>query len=208
MIDVNRNILIAILGCPAVGKTFLINKLENNLGSDTVYEFNRIELPDIVKENLAKRQNLFENLLWFRNLQVNNYIKALKRRNNITIIDTPFYQYKFYIDFFLDDQFQRNILHKLFELDWNLFEQPDLTIYIRSSPKLIKTYLNYRKGTRAWEEDSNWPDFISKIHYNFENLLNNEIVKPKNLLVIDRKNYDFENSKDLSTLINKIKEKL
>lgn len=208
MIDTTKNILIALLGCPAVGKSFLISKLEERLGSDSIYEFNRGVLPPQIKQNLEKRQNLFENLLWFRNLQVSNYSQALSRSKKITIIDTPFYQYKFYIDYFLEDQFQKNILNRLFELDWSWFEQPDITIYIKSSPSLIKTYLSYRKGTRTWEEDNTWPDFISQIHYNFEHLLNEGIVKPKNLIVINREDYDFNKKNDLFNLINKIKEKL
>ncbi|MEM6803249.1 MAG: AAA family ATPase, partial [Bacteroidota bacterium] len=94
MIKSKRKILIAILGCPAVGKSFLIRKIKEEINPDVIQEFSRNSLPRKIKCNLEDRKNLFETLLWFRNLQISNHLEACKKEKDITIIDTPFYQYK------------------------------------------------------------------------------------------------------------------
>jgi deoxyadenosine/deoxycytidine kinase len=177
---------ITIIGPPAVGKTFLVDRLKNNLGINSIKEFNSGVIPENIRFNLKYRKNLFHTLLWFRNNQIGNHLEAIKRsKDKLTIIDTPFYLYRFYVDFYINDEFEKSILKEMFELDWKSLNQSDVTIYIRSSEELIKIYLKRRKGLRDWENTKDWPNFISKVHYEFEK--NIEIIKPKNLKIVINK---------------------
>ena len=109
--------IIALVGCPTVGKSFLAEKLSKSLECEIINELPNNGLPYEIMDNLNKQKNLFETIIYFRNLQINNYRKALSEvsEEKYVVLDTPFYQNQLYVDLYVEDKFSRKILRKLGE---------------------------------------------------------------------------------------------
>ena len=56
-----------------------------------------------------------EIVLWFRNHEINNYLRALDLINQgkNVIIDIPFYQYQLYLDLYIKKPFVKNIFYNI-----------------------------------------------------------------------------------------------
>ncbi len=75
-------IIIAVIGCPGVGKTFLAEKLANTLGAVALFEEDG-GLPPRILENLNKEIRNLETFFWFYNKQIEMMERAhsLKRKH-------------------------------------------------------------------------------------------------------------------------------
>jgi len=90
----NTGRLITLVGSPASGKTFLANILKKRFDAEIILEEPDTGFPIEIQNNFKNKENYLEIVLWFRNHEINNYLRALDLINQgkNVIIDTPFYQ--------------------------------------------------------------------------------------------------------------------
>jgi len=197
--------VIAIVGSPGCGKTFLASKLAKYYKAETVFEAPEGGYPEQIKDNLGSQRNLFETIVWFRNHQISNYEKALAIANSgrMVVMDAPFYHNQLFVRLYIRSEFEREILYSLGYNDRKLFGYPDCTVYIFSTPEMAKNFIEKRKGTHSWENEA-WVSFITQMPPLVEDYMAKLKSKIPNLVEINRGNFDFENESDLNELVNKI----
>jgi len=193
--------IVTLVGSPASGKTYLGNILKEKLGATMLCEQPEQGFPEQIKSNLKNKVNLFETILFFRNIQIENHLKAidLSKSNKTVIIDTPFYQNQLFIDLYIDSQFSRDVLYKMGSYDMLVYEPSDVTIYISTTTALVKEFLNKRYGEKDWENDS-WSAFISQMPTYVDLHINKIQQHLSNLIILSRELYDFSNDSDRNKL--------
>lgn len=192
--------IISMLGSPATGKTYLAKILAKELDAEIIYEHPENGFPIEIQENLKKQENLLDTIIWFRNHQINNYQKALELSKKKTVIlDTPFYQNQLYIELYIKNNFQKKILYELGNKDFELFRQPDTTIYLSTTTKTMEDFLNRRKGERHWENE-NCFKFITQMPPFVEQFVQQNKNNIANLIKLDRLEYNFQRKADINKL--------
>ncbi|MFA5303434.1 MAG: deoxynucleoside kinase [Candidatus Nanoarchaeia archaeon] len=198
--------IIALVGCPAVGKSFLADKLSNSLDCRLIRELPEKGLPLDIMNNLSEQKNLFDTIVYFRNLQVLNYKHALSfaANNKYVVLDTPFYQNQLYVDLYVKDKAKASILRQLGEIDFLTYPQPDCTVYIKSSADEMLNFLHSRQSKNTWEDES-WYEFITKMVPLADDYMKSIIKRIPNLILIQRQDYDFAKPEHVNEVISKIK---
>lgn len=197
--------IISIIGSPAAGKTFLADKLAAHYHGVAIYEQPPEGFPEQIMDNLQTQSNLFETIVWFRNIQIEHYNSArtMASEGKIVIMDTAFYQNQFFVNQYIQDDFLKKILFKMGDIDRSLFKQPDCTIYISSTPQTAQEFLSKRRGDRKWENDQ-WVHFITSMPPLVEDYVASIKQQIPNLININRAEHDFAIEGDLKRLIEKI----
>lgn len=92
--------IIAIVGAPRSGKSFLAKRLVEHYGGRAFFEGEEINFPARIKEDIAKNIRPLERVLWFRNKLVEKYRVALrhKQKGELVILDTFWISYQLFID--------------------------------------------------------------------------------------------------------------
>lgn len=134
--------IIAILGAPAVGKSTLVKKLgglcdaklflEGDGGSET--------FPRFVQDNIRADKNALQTNLFFQNLTVRQYLKALRlaHEGRQVVLDTFWLTNRFYaIPAVYSDQNDMRLMLDLVETARQAFAPPDALVYMRATPALI-----------------------------------------------------------------------
>jgi deoxyadenosine/deoxycytidine kinase len=201
--------LLTLVGSPASGKTFLANILKKKFNAELILEEPNTGFPREIQENFKNKKNYLEIVLWFRNHEISNYIKALELINQgkNVILDTPFYQYQLYLDLYIQEPFVKNIFCTISEQDFITYPQPDITIHISTTKQLMKEFLLKRNGHWEWEKDD-WFSFIENMPSYAERFIKTNKSKLNNLIIIERSEYDFYLEKDINKLLMTIEEKL
>ncbi len=200
--------VISLVGAPGTGKTFLAKKLEEHLNALVILEEGDDGFPEKIQRNLAKQEDLFETILWFRNKQVNDFLAAKKLASNATvpiIVETPYYQNQLFVELYVKDSFKKQILFECGNLDFSMYGEPDVTLYLKSTRESVRSFLALREGERSWE-DREWVEFISKMPPMVDQLMKR--VDHKNVLEFDRAKYDFAKKKHLEELLSILKHHL
>lgn len=189
-------------GCPGVGKTFLAEKLAEHLKENLVLINPPNQMPNHIKKNLEKKKNLFETLVWFRNQTILQYNSALISNKNkrFTFLDSPFFQYQLFIDLYIKNNFQKDILCTLSNMDIVSVQHPDITIYISCTPEEIIKFLSFREGARSWE-DQEWRSMMAEMAPLVNKYINTLSTKMQNIITINRSEYDFNIDKDLEKIL-------
>ncbi len=197
--------IITLVGCPAVGKTYLADKLSEYFNTSIIYEKPEEGFPKYITDSLSAQTNLFNVINWFRNHQINNYSKALKLRSEgkRVVLDTPYYNSQLYVELYIKDEEKRKVLYDLGRMDRILFQHPDLTIFINTTSEDMSTFLQKRSGERVWE-DEKWHDFIIRMAPLAANYINSIKAEIPNFYEINRKDWDFRKETDFSTLTESI----
>ncbi len=206
--DCLKGKVISLVGAPGTGKTFLAKKLEEKLNALVILEEGAEGFPDEIQSNLARQEDLFETILWFRNKQVNDFLTARKLASGSTVpivIETPYYQNQLFVELYVKDPFKKKILIECGNLDFLMYGEPDATIYLKSTSESVRSFLALRKGERTWENNE-WVEFISKMPPMVDQLMKR--VDHKNVLEFDRVEYDFDKKDHLEELINMINKSL
>ncbi len=197
-----KNKVISMVGNPAAGKTYLAEMLARELNAQIIYEHPENGFPDEIGNNLKKQENLLDTILWFRNHQIKNFMKAKELAKEQTVIlDTPFYQNQLFVELYIKDEFQKELLYEMGKLDFEVMGKPDLTIYISTTTDLVKEFLNKRYGARHWE-NNDWLQFISKMPPHVIKFINENRHKLGNIIELNRGEYDFEKTEDKERLFD------
>jgi len=197
--------VISLVGAPGTGKTFLAKKLEEKLNALVILEEGADGFPDKIQRNLAKQEDLFETILWFRNKQISDFLAAKKLASSEMvpiILETPYYQNQLFVELYVKDSFKKQILIECGNLDFSMYGEPDATLYLKSTSESVRSFLAQRAGERSWE-NKDWVEFISKMPPMVDKLMKR--VDHKGVLEFDRAEYDFAKKEHLEDLLNILK---
>lgn len=199
--------IIAIVGAPRSGKSFLANLLARHYIKSRVFlEGEEPDFPERIKEDIQKNIRPLERALWFRNKSVEKHFLALKHKEKgeTVILDTFWASYQLYIDA-LTEGFKNNILKELAKIDNETLNYPDITIFLNTTESGIKKFIELggRQFDKAEDFIVNQALPVNKLHQEF--FINNKNL-PGKIIVIQREELDFAKKEDFDKLIALIEE--
>jgi len=190
-------LIIAVIGAPGTGKTFLVEKLASYLNASKILEEN---IPKRIIENFQKNIHQTETLTWFRNKCIKDIEKAieLKKQGKIVILDTYWISNELHIPTLVSG-FEQEILLKQAYLDKKYLPSPDLVIFLDASEEKIRELIL----KRGRDYDTN-EKFIQR-NISIKKAHDDYLQKNKNSLIyINRNNLDFNKQQDIKKVINQI----
>ncbi len=193
-------IIIAVIGAPGVGKTFLVKKLAHYLKAETILE-NVDEMPTQIIENFKENIRQMETILWFRNKCIKDIEEALKLKSQgkIVVMDTYLISNELHITT-MTAGFEQEILLEQAHFDRKYIPKPDVVLFLDASESKIKE-LTLQRG-RDFDTTEKFIQrnlSIRKAHQDYYH-------KNKNSLIyINRDTMDFENLEDIKHIVDEIK---
>lgn len=191
--------IIAIIGAPGTGKSFLVKKLAEKLNAIAILE-EEIPIPDKIIDNFKNDLNQMETLIWFRNKCVREIEKAIELKNagKIIVMDTFWISNEFHIKS-MTSGFEEEILMEQADIDRKHLPFPDFIIYLDASEETIRN-LTIKRG-RDYDTNERFIQrnlIIKKEHdkYYQEN--------KEGIIYINRDNLDFEKEEDIQAVIDKL----
>ncbi|MFZ2253364.1 MAG: hypothetical protein WAW13_04345 [Minisyncoccia bacterium] len=196
--------IIAVVGGPRSGKSFLVDKLAKHYSGTAILEGEERDFPDRIREDIQENIRPLERIVWFRNKLVKEYFNAieLKKKGDIVVIDNFWISYQLYIDTLAKD-FEGEIIHDIASIDRQTLEWPDLTILLSLSENGIRDFI--KRGGREFDNSEEFiKDQALPIHKLHVDFFSRDEIKSKNVLIIERDNLDFSKEDDFKFLIEKI----
>ena len=194
-------LIIAIIGAPGVGKTFLAEKLAEYLKAEKIIESVE-DIPKKIIENFKKNIGQMETIVWFRNKCIKDMKIALefKKQNKTVIVDTYLVSNELHITT-MTSGFEQEILLEQAESDRKYMPQPDVVIFLDASEEKIRE-LTKERG-RDFDNNEEFIErnlSIRKAHLDFYN------QNKDSLIYLNRDGLDFNNEEDLKKVVEKIEE--
>ncbi len=195
--------IIAIVGGPRSGKSFLADLLAKHYKGVKMLEGEELDIPKRIIENIEKNIRPLERIIWFRNQAIKRYQKALrlKEEGKIVVLDTFWISYQMYIDTLLKG-FEKKLLKEFADIEKKILQWPDHVILLKLSESGMRELI--KRGGRSFDQSE---DFIvnqalpvNKMH----DIFFAQSKHAKNLIVIERDNIDFTRPEHLELVTSKI----
>ncbi len=194
--------IIAVVGAPRSGKSFLVKKLAQHFKAETFLEGEEGEFPARIEEDIKNNIRPLERVLWFRTMLVERYLKAMELRDQgkIVILDVFWMSPQMFIDVLLEG-FERDLMWQVGKQDQKLLGWPDLTVFLKVNEASIRKFIAIggRDFDNSEEFIKNQALPVNQMHIDFF-----EKENAKNILAIERDSLDFEKEEDLKSIITKI----
>lgn len=203
----NQGKIIAIVGAPRSGKSFLAKKLSDYYKAKLFLEGEQGDFPERIEEDIEKNIRPLERVLWFRTKLIKTYLEALKLKNegHTVILDVFWMSPHMFIDTLLEG-FERELMWDVAYIDKQLFGYPDLIIFLKTSEEGIRRFIE--RGGRSFDQSD---DFIIK-QVMPVNQMHSEFFEKQNtgmkVLTIDRTSLDFDSKADFQRLIIQVESNL
>lgn len=194
--------IIAVVGAPRSGKSFLARKLAEHYDAKLFLEGEEGEFPARIEEDIAQNVRPLERVLWFRTTLVERYLEALKLRDegHVVILDVFWMSPQMFIDTLLTG-FERELMWDVAHQDQKLLGWPDQTVFLKISEEGIRKFVAL--GDRSFDQSE---DFILKQALPV-NQMHSEFFAgqhAKNILTVERDNLDFNKDDDFQSLVDKL----
>lgn len=202
-----KGTIIAIVGAPRSGKSFLAKKLAEYFNASIFLEGEEQDIPSRIREDIAKNIRPVERITWFRNRLVNNYLDAdaLRKEGKTVVMDTYWMSVAPYVPV-LTTGFEADLCREMLDTDLRALSRPDVVILLENSPENSKKFI--AAGGRAFDaHDSYITEYVIPTQKAHREYITEEKVGCP-VLVIDRTELNFENAKDVEGVVQKIKDKL
>lgn len=202
----NKGKVIAVVGGPRSGKSFLVNLLAKHYGVTAILEGEEQDFPERIREDIQQNIRPLERIVWFRNKLVKEYFQALemKKQEQIVVIDNFWISYQLYIDALAKD-FEGQIVHDIALIDRQTLEWPDLIVLLSLSEDGIRDFV--KRGGRKFDNNE---DFIRNqalpIHKLHNDFFSREDIKGR-VILLQRDDLDFSRESDFNDLLEKINDK-
>jgi deoxyadenosine/deoxycytidine kinase len=199
----NQGKIIAVVGGPRSGKSFLVSRLAEYYKGVAILEGEESDFPERIREDIQKNIRPLERIVWFRNKLVQEYLKAIKKKEegHVVITDNFWISYQLYIEALAND-FEGELINNVALIDRETLPWPDAVILLTLSEEGVRNFI--KRGGREFDQTE---EFIQKqalpVHRLHEKFFSREGMQ-KNVLIIQRDELDFEKQEDLQTLIEKI----
>ena len=195
--------IIAIVGSPRSGKSFLSKILADYYGADLFIE-DANAFPARILEDLAKNIRPLERSLWFRNQLVHKYREALKckKDDRYAVVDNFWLSWQLYIDV-LDIDFEAELLREIADFDREILGWPDIIIFLKVQELSIRKFI--KLGGRDFDQ---MEEYITKqvlpVNKSHQDFFENNVNIPSKVIVLERDGLDFLKRDDLKKLISLI----
>jgi len=192
--------IIAIVGAPRSGKSFLAKRLVEHYGGRAFLEGEEIDFPARIKEDITKNIRPLERVLWYRNKLVEKYRVALrhKQEGELVILDTFWVSYQLFIDA-LAAWLERTLLHDVASIDIKSLGWPDLTVFLNISERGMRKFiaLGGRSFDRSEEFIKNQALPVNTLHQKFFSRFKHR----GEVFIINRGSLDFVKQRDFEKLV-------
>lgn len=198
-----RGLIIAVIGAPRSGKSFLVRKLAKHYRAHYFLEGEESDLPARIKEDIAKNLRPLERILWFHNGLVKKYLHALalKKKGKTVVLDSFWLSNHMFIDTLLKG-FERKIVRDLAALDRKMLGWPDVTVYLKISEEGMRKFI--AKGRRTFDRSEEFiRDQALPVARIYERFFSKAHVA-RRVLTIRRDKLDFSRRRDFKRLVEKI----
>ncbi len=157
----NGNI-IAITGGPGLGKSTLTKALADHYKAWAILEGEEADLPERIREDIRDHKRILELDLFFRNKNVSDYLRALKikEEGGIAMLDTFWMTNDVYIEEWLEEGFEKELLRHMTQMDRGFLPSPDVTICITASETAIREMIT-RRGRKFEMNEGVLKKFVS-----------------------------------------------
>lgn len=192
--------IIAVIGAPRSGKSFLVQKLARHLGYRPFME-EEVALPEYLEDDIQNNTNGLRRIIWFRNAQVSHFLDAvvLSEQGENILLDTFWVDNQMYIDVLLADH-DKEVAEQLSRIDARLLPWPDVIIYLKNGKQNTQKFISL--GGRSYDADI-YETTILPLQAKYERILS-LVPSTTKLVSLDRDGIDFENEMDLKHLVNLI----
>jgi len=187
--------IIAITGGPGLGKSTLTKVLANHYRAWEILEGEEADLPERIREDIRDHKRILELDLFFRNKNVSDYLRALKIKSEggTAMLDTFWMTNDVYIEEWLEEGFEKELLRHMTSMDRGFLPSPDVTICITASEATIREMI-IRRGRKFEMNEGVIGKFISmakaqEAFFRKANL--------PNTFYFDRTGLDFKKPEDL-----------
>lgn len=193
-------IIIAVIGAPGVGKSFLVEKLARQLNAEPIFE-DVSEIPDKIISNFKNNQGQVETILWFRNYCIQKMERALnlKKEGKTVVMDTAPISNELYIPA-MTSGFEKEVLLMQAYLDKKYIPKPDVFIFLDASESKTKEMILKRnRDFEITEEFMQRNLNIRRAHSDYYNRFKSDFI------YINRDGLDFNKNDDLQKVLAEIK---
>ncbi len=188
--------IIAVIGGPGTGKSFLVNKIAEKLNAVKIVE-DVNEIPSEIIEHFKNDTGAVEILLWFRNKCIKDMEKAveLKNQGKIVVMDTYWLSNELHITTMVSG-FIQEVLMKQAKIDSEYLPKPDKIILLDASEDKIK------EMTLGRGRDFDTNEKFLQRNLSIRNAHRKYYEENKqDVIYVNRDNLDFENEDDLNEVI-------
>jgi len=200
----NTGKIIAVVGAPRSGKSFLAELIAKHYEGELFLEGEEADFPKRIKEDIEKNIRPLERIMWFRNKLVNEYLSALKYKKDgkIVVLDAFWFSYQLFIDV-LTEGFENDIMHEVAQNDRKLLSYPDIIVFLSVNEETIRKFvtLGGRQFDKSDEYIINQALPVNKLHHEF--FAKNKNIQGK-IITVQRDEMDFARKEDFDKLINLI----
>ena len=199
--------IIAVIGSPRSGKSFLAKLLAKHYGATLMLEGEEKDLPVHIKEDIAKNIRPVERVIWFRNKLIKQYLQALayKAKGKNVVLDTFWISSRPYVRPLLKG-FEQQFVDDVLMLDETIMPWPDITIFLDVSDQTIKKFIV--SGGRKFDASAEFFAQQAKpINRDHKKLFSKKIYQDK-IIKINRDDLDFSRPIDLNKVIKIIDKKI
>jgi len=188
--------IIVITGGPRSGKSTLVKMLANHFNGKAFLEGEEKDFPKRIIDDIVNSDKPLELMLWFRNLAVKQYLEALeiRQKGGIAILDCFWLTNQPYIDSWVPDEFEKNLLTEVSGIDLKTFPWPDKVVVLAQSKEGIREFS--KLGGREFEDNDDYLEKQLAIHKQhdsyFESIKN---IYP-NIVLLNRERLDFLNNQE------------
>lgn len=195
--------IIAIIGAPRSGKSFLAQKIAMHYKTNVFLEGEEKDFPKRIIEDMEKNIRPLERILWFRNKITFDYLTALKlqAQGEVVVLDTCWLDVKPYNDVLVKG-FERKILNDLFKTDMSLLPWPDTVIFLQNSKQRTRDF-QAKSGRNFDAGDTYFEEQIAPLIDSYESFFKRSSIQSR-ITTIDRSQLDFEKKKDFMKIISSI----
>jgi deoxyadenosine/deoxycytidine kinase len=203
IIDNKQGKIIAVVGSPRSGKSFLTEILSKHYDANLFVE-DVSTFPARIMEDLEKNIRPLERMLWFRNQLVDRYLHAIEQKNkgNHAVVDNFWLSWQLYIDT-LAKGFEAELLYELSLFDQKMLEWPDVIIFLKVKESSIRNFI--KMGGRKFDQSEKYiQEQILPVNKKHVEFFENNTIIPSKVIVVERDDMDFLDTKDLTKLIDMI----
>ncbi len=162
--------IIAIVGAPRSGKTFLVSKLASALGFQPFLEGHGDKFPEFIENDIKNTENNLRRILWFRNRQISHLLEAveLKKAKHGVVLDTFWVDNQMYVDVLLSGH-DKDVVNEIIGIDLKILQWPDIIIYLKNNKEGTKKFTEL--GGREFDRDDSYQNTIGYFKKNMKEYL-------------------------------------
>lgn len=198
----NKEKIIAVVGAPRSGKTFLVSKLAAALGFHPFLEGHDDTFPKFIEDDLKNGDNNLRTILWFRNRQLTQMSEALelKKIGQGAVLDTFWIDKQVYADVFLNGH-DKDVINELIKIDLKTLHWPDIIIYLKNNEEGTRKFV--KLGGRDFDSSDSYQKTISLLREKYENIFS-LVPSTTTLVILERSGMDFERKEDMDKLLKMV----